>query len=125
MADNITRLQRDPGGEQSVQPDPMLQTKRPANPIAVGVAAVFGLVILCVVFYGLTRSEGPQTASTSTSAPSTSGQANSSDAAGPSPADQANTAAHGTGNNQSSGPQPANQGQGDAAGPTTNRPGGE
>lgn len=62
---------------EQIQPDPMLQERRRANPIALGVAAIFALMIVSVVFYGLSRDVEPATVSAGSSeAPaSTSGQA--------------------------------------------------
>jgi hypothetical protein len=122
--------QRHAGWEASteeVQADPMLalSEERRASPIAIGLAGLFGLVVVVTLFYGLNRDPGPPTtpvASNTESAPaappSTSGSATpSTDANAQSPGDKAGTAKHGTGSGQSSAtPQPANQGQADRPG---------
>lgn len=102
---------------EQIQPDPMLQERR-ANPIALGVAALFALTIVCVVFYGLSREVGPATVATSTEPPaSTSGQAPAGDATAPAPNDKSTTAAKNPEGGKSSGQaQPANQGQSDLPG---------
>lgn len=60
---------------EQIQPDPMLQERRRANPIALGVAAIFALMIVSVVFYGLSRDVEPASAGSSEAPASTSGQA--------------------------------------------------
>jgi len=115
--------ERDPSwqAETQVQPDPMLQDQRRASPAVIGVAAVLGLAIVVMVFYGLTRPTGLMDAastgaSSATAGMTTSGQAPATGANAPSPADKANSAAHGTSSGQSGQAQPANQGQGIPAG---------
>lgn len=107
------------------QPDPMLKMTEPrrrASPLAMTLAALFGLVIVATVFYGLNQERGPNTttvaSSSSESAPTTSGSAPpSTEANAPSPTDKAATNAQGQGSGQSSAiQQPANQGQGDLPG---------
>jgi hypothetical protein len=112
---------------EEVQADPMLalSEERRANPVAIALTALFGLVVVVTLFYGLNRDPGPPNTSVSSSTesapatpPSTSGSAApSTDANAQSPADKAGTAKHGTGSGQSSAtPQPANQGQADRPG---------
>lgn len=109
-----------------VQPDPMLRMseERRASPLAIGLAALFGLIIVATLFYGLNNNPTTNTTTASSEAPTTSGSGpspsgsggSSTDANAPSPGDAANTASQGKADPQSSGQQrPANQGQG---GPT-------
>ncbi len=115
---------RDPGwqAEKAVQPDPTLRDER-TGPAVIGIAALVGVAIVVLVFYGLTREPEQATASGGSASPAitTAGQAPATDANAPSPADKANTAAHGTSSGQSGKPQPANQGQGTAGKSGENR----
>src|SRR3954469_24284987 len=99
----IVRLPDRPGDPglpaEQLQPDPMLQERHNAGPIAIGMAALFAVLVVGVLFYGLNNgrqetiaTEGVGAISTSGSA-ATGGNAASTEASAPASTDKGNSGA--------------------------------
>jgi hypothetical protein len=131
MTQRFPDRERDPSWqvEKAMQPDPMLQDRHKAGPVAIGLAALFAVLIVAVLFYGLNNGREETIATQGTeSSISTTGSAPAGEVnAPPHQSGQKNTGAQQAAQDKSGGQsggraQPANQGQEGGQGNQTGKP---